>query len=471
MSDTATAIKPGVVEEIQGVVIDVHFPDGLPAIYNSLEVDVPSSPGREGFTLTLEVQQHLGDDRVRTIAMDATDGLPRGTEVRDTGGPISVPVGKDTLGRIFNVLGEAIDEKPEVEGERRPIHALAPSVEELSPTREMFETGIKVIDLLAPYAKGGKIGLFGGAGVGKTVLIQELINNLAQEHGGLSAFCGVGERTREGNDLYHEMTEAGVIDKTMMVFGQMNEPPGARLRVALTGLTMAEYFRDVEERDVLLFIDNIFRFVQAGSEVSALMGRMPSQVGYQPTLETEMGQLQERITSTRKGSVTSVQAIYVPADDLTDPAPASVFAHLNATTTLSRSISEMGIYPAVDPLDSSSTILKPDVVGEEHFAVATQVQEILQRYKELQDIIAILGIDELSDEDKVTVGRARRIQQFLSQPFHVAESFTGSPGKYVKVEDTVRGFKEIVEGKHDDLPERAFYMKAGIDEVIEAAKA
>jgi F-type H+-transporting ATPase subunit beta len=471
MSDTATAIKPGKVEEIQGVVIDVHFPDELPAIYNALEVDVPSSPGREGFTLTLEVQQHLGDDRVRTIAMDATDGLPRGTEVRDTGGPISVPVGKDTLGRIFNVLGEAIDEKPEVEGQRNPIHALAPSVEELSPTREMFETGIKVIDLLAPYAKGGKIGLFGGAGVGKTVLIQELINNLAQEHGGLSAFCGVGERTREGNDLYHEMTDAGVIDKTMMVFGQMNEPPGARLRVALTGLTMAEYFRDVEERDVLLFIDNIFRFVQAGSEVSALMGRMPSQVGYQPTLETEMGQLQERITSTRKGSVTSVQAIYVPADDLTDPAPASVFAHLNATTTLSRSISEMGIYPAVDPLDSSSTILKPDVVGEEHFQVATAVQEILQRYKELQDIIAILGIDELSDEDKVTVGRARRIQQFLSQPFHVAESFTGSPGKYVKVEDTVRGFKEIVEGKHDDLPERAFYMKAGIDEVIEAAKS
>jgi len=470
MSATATAVKNGLVEEIQGVVIDVHFPDELPAIYNSLEVDVPASEGREAFTLTLEVQQHLGDNRVRTIAMDATDGLPRGTEVRDTGSPISVPVGNETLGRIFNVLGEAIDEKPELTGERRPIHALAPSVEELSPTREMFETGIKVIDLLAPYAKGGKIGLFGGAGVGKTVLIQELINNLAQEHGGLSAFCGVGERTREGNDLYHEMTDAGVIDKTMMVFGQMNEPPGARLRVALTGLTMAEYFRDVEGRDVLLFVDNIFRFVQAGSEVSALMGRMPSQVGYQPTLETEMGQLQERITSTRKGSVTSVQAIYVPADDLTDPAPASVFAHLNATTTLSRSISEMGIYPAVDPLDSTSTILKPDVVGEEHFAVATQVQETLQRYKELQDIIAILGIDELSDEDKVTVGRARRIQQFLSQPFHVAESFTGSPGTYVKVEDTVRGFKEIVEGKHDDLPERAFYMKGGIDEVIEAAK-
>ncbi len=470
MSATATDVKTGVVEEIQGVVIDVHFPGHLPAIYNALEVDVPSSEGREGFTLTLEVQQHLGDDRVRAIAMDATDGLPRGTEVRDTGGPISVPVGTDTLGRIFNVLGEAIDEKPEVEGERQPIHQPAPSVEELSPTREMFETGIKVIDLLAPYAKGGKIGLFGGAGVGKTVLIQELINNLAQEHGGLSAFCGVGERTREGNDLYREMAEAGVIDKTMMVFGQMNEPPGARLRVALTGLTMAEHFRDVENRDVLLFIDNIFRFVQAGSEVSALMGRMPSQVGYQPTLETEMGQLQERITSTRKGSVTSVQAIYVPADDLTDPAPASVFAHLNATTTLSRSISEMGIYPAVDPLDSTSTILKPDVVGEEHFAVATQVQETLQRYKELQDIIAILGIDELSDEDKVVVGRARRIQQFLSQPFHVAETFTGSPGKYVKVEDTVRGFKEIVEGKHDDIPERAFYMKGSIDEVLEAAK-
>ncbi len=470
MSSAATAVKPGIVEEIQGVVIDVHFPDSLPAIYNALEVDVPASEGREGFTLTLEVQQHLGDDRVRTIAMDATDGLPRGAEVRDTGGPISVPVGTETLGRIFNVLGEPIDEKPAVEGERHPIHAAAPSVEELSPTREMFETGIKVIDLLAPYAKGGKIGLFGGAGVGKTVLIQELINNLAQEHGGLSAFCGVGERTREGNDLYHEMTDAGVIDKTMMVFGQMNEPPGARLRVALTGLTMAEYFRDTENRDVLLFIDNIFRFVQAGSEVSALMGRMPSQVGYQPTLETEMGQLQERITSTRKGSVTSVQAIYVPADDLTDPAPASVFAHLNATTTLSRAISEMGIYPAVDPLDSTSTILKPDVVGEEHFAVATAVQETLQRYKELQDIIAILGIDELSDEDKVVVGRARRIQQFLSQPFHVAETFTGSPGKYVKVEDTVRGFKEIVEGKHDDIPERAFYMKGSIEEVLEAAK-
>lgn len=472
MSDTATAVV-GKVEEIQGVVIDVHFPDGLPAIYNALEIDVAAVEGRDAFVLTLEVQQHLGDDRIRSIAMDATDGLTRGAIVKDTGGPISVPVGDKTLGRIFNVLGETIDSGDELDSsvQRNPIHASAPSVEDLSPTREMFETGIKVIDLLAPYAKGGKIGLFGGAGVGKTVLIQELINNLAQEHGGLSAFCGVGERTREGNDLFLEMTESGVIDKTMMVFGQMNEPPGARLRVALTGLTMAEYFRDVEERDVLLFVDNIFRFVQAGSEVSALMGRMPSQVGYQPTLETEMGQLQERITSTRKGSVTSVQAIYVPADDLTDPAPASVFAHLNATTTLSRSISEKGIYPAVDPLDSTSTILKPDVLGDEHYNTAIAVQEILQRYKELQDIIAILGIDELSDEDKVVVGRARRIEQFLSQPFHVAEIFTGSPGKYVKVEDTIRGFKEIVEGKHDDLPERAFYMKGSIDEVLEAAKA
>ncbi|HEV7918613.1 MAG TPA: F0F1 ATP synthase subunit beta [Solirubrobacterales bacterium] len=470
MSATATQTI-GKIEEIQGVVIEAVFPDGLPAIYNSLEVDVPGADGRDPFTLTLEVQQHLGDDRIRAVAMDATDGLQRGTAVRDTGSPISVPVGEATLGRIFNVLGETIDDGPQLtDVERKPIHQKAPSVEELSPTREMFETGIKVIDLLAPYAKGGKIGLFGGAGVGKTVLIQELINNLAQEHSGLSAFCGVGERTREGNDLFLEMTESGVIDKTMMVFGQMNEPPGARLRVALTGLTMAEHFRDVNEQDVLLFIDNIFRFVQAGSEVSALMGRMPSQVGYQPTLETEMGLLQERITSTRKGSVTSVQAIYVPADDLTDPAPASVFAHLNATTTLSRSISEKGIYPAVDPLDSTSTILKPDVLGEEHFNTAVAVQEILQRYKELQDIIAILGIDELSDEDKVVVGRARRIEQFLSQPFHVAEQFTGNPGLYVPVEETVRSFKEIVEGKHDDLPERAFYMKGTIDDVIAAAK-
>jgi F-type H+-transporting ATPase subunit beta len=403
--------------------------------------------------------------------MDATDGLSRGTEVRDTGGPITVPVGEETLGRLFNLLGETIDEgDPVVTKERWPIHRPAPEVEDLTPTREIFETGIKVIDLLAPYARGGKVGLFGGAGVGKTVLIQELIANLAREHSGLSAFCGVGERSREGNDLWNEMTESGVIDKTMLVFGQMNEPPGARMRVALSGLTMAEYFRE-EGQDVLLFIDNIFRFVQAGSEVSALLGRMPSQVGYQPTLETEMGELQERITSTRQGSVTSVQAIYVPADDLTDPAPASVFAHLNATTTLSRSISEKGIYPAVDPLDSTSTILKPDIVGEEHYRVATQVQEILQRYKELQDIIAILGIDELSDEDKLTVQRARKIERFLSQPFFVAEAFTGTGGKYVPIEDTVRSFAEVIEGKHDELPEGAFYMKGAIDEVVEAGRS
>ncbi len=470
MSATATK-NIGRIEEIQGVVIEAVFPDELPAIYNALEVQLPGRDG-ESTTLVLEVQQHLGDDRVRAVAMDATDGLQRGTDVVDTGSAISVPVGDITLGRIFNVLGEPIDEGEALPAdvERRPIHQSAPSVEELSPTREMFETGIKVIDLLAPYAKGGKIGLFGGAGVGKTVLIQELIHNLAKEHGGLSAFCGVGERTREGNDLYGEMTESGVIDKTMLVFGQMNEPPGARLRVALTGLTMAEHFRDTSGKDVLLFIDNIFRFVQAGSEVSALMGRMPSQVGYQPTLETEMGQLQERISSTRTGSVTSVQAVYVPADDLTDPAPASVFAHLNATTVLSRQIAEEGIYPAVDPLDSTSTILKADVLGQEHFDVATEVQEILQRYKELQDIIAILGIDELSDEDKLTVGRARKIRFFLSQPFHVAEAFTGAPGSYVPVEETVRGFKEIVEGKHDEIPERFFRMKGSIDEVVEAAR-
>jgi F-type H+/Na+-transporting ATPase subunit beta len=402
--------------------------------------------------------------------MDATDGISRGTEVRDLDGPITVPVGQSTLGRIFNLLGEPIDEGDPVETEERwPIHRPAPSVENLTPTREIFETGIKVIDLLAPYARGGKVGLFGGAGVGKTVLIQELIHNIAQEHGGLSAFCGVGERSREGNDLWLEMKESGVIDKTMLVFGQMNEPPGARMRVALSGLTMAEYFRE-QGQDVLLFIDNIFRFVQAGSEVSALLGRMPSQVGYQPTLETEMGELQERITSTRQGSVTSVQAIYVPADDLTDPAPASVFAHLNATTVLSRSISEKGIYPAVDPLDSTSTILKPDIVGEEHYRVATQVKEILQRYKELQDIIAILGIDELSDEDKLTVQRARKIERFLSQPFFVAEAFTGTEGKYVPIEETVRSFAEILEGKHDELPERAFYMKGSIDEAVEDAR-
>jgi len=455
----------GKIEVINGVVIEASFADKLPEINSALEVQLG------GHTLVLEVQQHLGDDRVRTVAMDATDGLARGVEVVDTGGPITVPVGNMTLGRIFNLLGETIDDGPELEvKERWPIHRPAPNVENLTPTAEMFETGIKVIDLLAPYAKGGKIGLFGGAGVGKTVLIQELIHNLAKEHGGLSAFCGVGERSREGNDLWLEMKESGVIDKTMLVFGQMNEPPGARMRVALSGLTMAEYFREQGGQDVLLFIDNIFRFVQAGSEVSALLGRMPSQVGYQPTLESEMGQLQERITSTRDGSVTSVQAIYVPADDLTDPAPASVFNHLNATTVLSRAISEKGIYPAVDPLDSTSTILKPDILGDEHFQVANRTKELLQRYKELQDIIAILGIDELSEEDKLLVGRARRIERFLSQPFHVAEQFTGTPGAYVPVSESIRGFKEILEGQHDDLPERAFYLKGTIDDVIEAAK-
>ncbi|HST38948.1 MAG TPA: F0F1 ATP synthase subunit beta [Conexibacter sp.] len=463
-ADTQTT-NVGRIEEIQGVVIEAVFPDGLPHINNAITID----RGDDG-VLVCEVQQHLGDDRVRAVAMDSTDGLARGTEVRDTGGPITVPVGRATLGRIFNVLGEPIDLAGPVDvQERRPIHASAPKVEDLTPTTEMFETGIKVIDLLAPYAKGGKVGLFGGAGVGKTVLIQELIDNLAREHGGLSAFCGVGERSREGNDLWLEMKESGTIDKTMLVFGQMNEPPGARMRVALSGLTMAEYFRD-EGQDVLLFIDNIFRFVQAGSEVSALLGRMPSQVGYQPTLESEMGQLQERITSTRRGSVTSVQAVYVPADDLTDPAPASVFAHLNATTVLSRSISEKGIYPAVDPLDSTSTILKPDILGEEHYAVANEVKEILQRYKELQDIIAILGIDELSDEDKVIVQRARKVERFLSQPFHVAEQFTGTPGSYVPIAETIRGFKEIIEGKHDELPERVFLLKGTIDDVVEAAK-
>ena len=461
----------GRVEEITGVVIDVSFPEELPAIYSALETEIPPQHDEDEATrLVVEVQQHLGDDRVRCVAMDATDGLHRGAEIRDTGGPITVPVGDMTLGRIFNLLGETIDDGDELEvDERWPIHRPPPSVENLTPTREIFETGIKVVDLLAPYARGGKVGLFGGAGVGKTVLIQELINNLGKEHGGLSAFCGVGERSREGNDLWVEMTESGVIDKTVLVFGQMNEPPGARMRVALSGLTMAEYFRE-QGQDVLLFIDNIFRFVQAGSEVSALLGRMPSQVGYQPTLETEMGQLQERITSTAEGSVTSVQAIYVPADDLTDPAPASVFAHLNATTTLSRSISEKGIYPAVDPLDSTSTILKPDILGEEHYQVATQVQEVLQKYKELQDIIAILGIDELSDEDKQAVQRARRVERFLSQPFFVAEAFTGSEGRYVSIEDTVRSFKEIVEGEHDERPESAFYMKGSIDEVTENEK-
>ncbi len=470
----------GRIEEIQGVVIEAVFPDKLPEINHAIKVLRPEAARAEEDEdiaaqkdpyVTCEVQQHLGDERVRAVAMDTTDGLSRGTEVIDTGAPITVPVGRDTLGRIFNLLGEPIDLGDDIpdDTERWPIHRAAPTVEDLIPTTEMFETGIKVVDLLAPYAKGGKVGLFGGAGVGKTVIIQELIHNLAQEHGGLSAFCGVGERSREGNDLWLEMKESGVLDKTMLVFGQMNEPPGARMRVALSGLTMAEYFRDREHQDVLLFIDNIFRFVQAGSEVSALLGRMPSQVGYQPTLESEMGQLQERITSTRNGSVTSIQAIYVPADDLTDPAPASAFAHLNATTTLSRSISEKGIYPAVDPLDSTSTILKPEILGEEHFNVANRVKEVLQRYKELQDIIAILGIDELSDEDKVTVQRARKIERFLSQPFFVATQFTGIDGKYVPIAESIRGFKEILEGKHDEIPERAFFMKGTIDEVVAEA--
>jgi F-type H+-transporting ATPase subunit beta len=468
---TTTTANIGRIEAIQGVVIEAVFPDALPEINHAVKIRrAEGSP--EGEFLVCEVQQHLGDDRIRAVALDTTDGLARGAEVIDTKAPITVPVGRGTLGRIFNLLGEPLDEGVEIpaDTERWPIHREAPSIEAVTPTTEMFETGIKVIDLLAPYAKGGKVGLFGGAGVGKTVIIQELINNLAQQHGGLSAFCGVGERSREGNDLWLEMKESGVIDKTMLVFGQMNEPPGARMRVALTGLTMAEYFRDTEGQDVLLFIDNIFRFVQAGSEVSALLGRMPSQVGYQPTLESEMGELQERITSTRKGSVTSVQAIYVPADDLTDPAPASAFAHLNATTVLSRSIAEKGIYPAVDPLDSTSTILKPDILGAEHFQVANEVKQVLQRYKELQDIIAILGIDELSDEDKIVVSRARKLERFLSQPFHVAEQFTGTPGVYVPIAETIRGFKEILAGQHDDLPERAFYMKGTIDQVVKDAR-
>jgi F-type H+-transporting ATPase subunit beta len=470
----------GRIEAIQGVVVEAVFPDKLPEINHAITIKRPAAAAAEldeeinaSDVIVLEVQQQLGDDRVRAVAMDSTDGLARGLEVVDTGAPISVPVGRETLGRIFNLLGEPIDLGAELDpdAERWPIHRPAPSFEDLTPTTEMFETGIKVVDLLAPYAKGGKVGLFGGAGVGKTVIIQELIHNLAKEHGGLSAFCGVGERSREGNDLWLEMKESGVIDKTMLVFGQMNEPPGARMRVALSGLTMAEYFRDEEGQDVLLFIDNIFRFVQAGSEVSALLGRMPSQVGYQPTLASEMGALQERITSTRKGSVTSIQAIYVPADDLTDPAPASAFAHLNATTTLSRSIASKGIYPAVDPLDSTSTILKPDILGEEHFNVANEVKQVLQRYKELQDIIAILGIDELSDDDRLTVNRARKIERFLSQPFFVAEQFTGTPGVYVPIAESIRGFKEILEGKHDEIAERHFFLKGGIDDVVEAAKA
>jgi F-type H+/Na+-transporting ATPase subunit beta len=457
----------GKIVEIKGVVIDAVFPGGLPEINNAVHISIPASEDREAGTLVAEVQQHLGDDRVRAVAMDSTDGLARGLDVTDTGAPISVPVGDQTLGRLWNVLGDPIDKKdpPPDGGERWPIHRDPPSFQDLSPTIEIFETGIKVIDLIAPYVKGGKVGLFGGAGVGKTVLIQELIHNVAREHGGVSVFAGVGERTREGNDLWLEMEESGVLDKVALVYGQMNEPPGARLRVGLSGLTMAEYFRD-QGQDTLLFIDNIFRFVQAGSEVSALLGRMPSAVGYQPTLATEMGQLQERITSTRTGSVTSVQAIYVPADDLTDPAPANTFAHLDATTVLSRAIVEMGIYPAVDPLDSVSRALQPGIVSDEHYEVATRVQEILQRYKDLQDIIAILGMDELSDEDKLTVSRARKIQRFLSQPNFVAEQFTGTPGKYVKLEDTIAGFREIIEGKHDELPEQAFYMVGTIDEAV-----
>ncbi|MCF6459918.1 F0F1 ATP synthase subunit beta [Clostridium sp. Cult3] len=456
----------GKIVQIIGPVVDIRFSEeNLPELLNAIEID------NHGERLVVEVAQHIGDDTVRCVSMGSTDGLVRGMEGVDTGEPIAVPVGDETLGRLFNVLGEPIDEKGEVKVKQTaPIHRAAPSFEEQETSREIFETGIKVVDLIAPYSKGGKIGLFGGAGVGKTVLIMELINNIAIQHGGLSVFAGVGERTREGNDLYYEMIESGVIDKTALVFGQMNEPPGARMRVGLTGLTMAEYFRDVEGQDVLLFIDNIFRFTQAGSEVSALLGRMPSAVGYQPTLATEMGALQERITSTKKGSITSVQAVYVPADDLTDPAPATTFAHLDATTVLSRQIAELGIYPAVDPLDSTSRILDPEVVGNEHYEVARGVQEVLQRYKDLQDIIAILGIDELSDEDKLTVARARKIQRFLSQPFSVAEQFTGMEGKYVPIKETVRGFKEILDGKHDDVPEQAFFMVGTIDEVLEKAK-
>ncbi len=465
MDANGSSRNVGRVVEIKGVVVDAVFPERLPEVYSALRITRP-----DGGELVAEVQQHLGDDRVRAVAMDSTDGLPRGIEVVDTGGPISVPVGEGTLGRLWNVIGEPIDEKPAPSGlERWPIHRDPPAFRDLSPKVEIFETGIKVVDLIAPYVRGGKVGLFGGAGVGKTVLIQELIHNIAREHGGVSVFSGVGERTREGNDLFLEMTESGVIDKVALVYGQMNEPPGARLRVGLSGLTMAEYFRD-QGQDVLLFIDNIFRFVQAGSEVSALLGRMPSAVGYQPTLATEMGQLQERITSTSKGSITSVQAIYVPADDLTDPAPANTFAHLDSTTVLSRALVEQGIYPAVDPLDSTSRALSRGIVSDDHYDTATRVQEILQRYKDLQDIIAILGIEELSDEDRLTVARARKIQRFLSQPFHVAGVFTGTSGKYVRLEETIRGFQEIIEGKHDELPEQAFYMVGTIEEAVERGR-
>ena len=454
----------GTVTQVIGPVLDIRFPDHqLPPLLNAIEVPMG------GDKIVVEVAQHIGDNVVRCIAMGSTDGLQRGTEAVDTGAPIRVPVGEACLGRVFNLLGQPIDdgEAPQTE-ERWPIHRPAPSYEEQEPAAEILETGIKVVDLICPYAKGGKIGLFGGAGVGKTVLIQELINNVAKQHGGISVFTGVGERTREGNDLYREMTESGVINKTAMVYGQMNEPPGARMRVGLSGLTMAEYFRDVKHQDVLLFIDNIFRFTQAGSEVSALLGRMPSAVGYQPTLATEMGALQERITSTKNGSITSVQAVYVPADDLTDPAPATTFAHLDATTVLDRGIASLGIYPAVDPLDSTSRILAPEVLGQEHYDTARDVQKILQRYKELQDIIAIMGMDELSEEDKITVNRARKVQRFLSQPFEVAEQFTGYKGKYVPLKETIRSFREIIDGKHDHIPESYFLFKGSIDEVVEA---
>ncbi|PHO08126.1 F0F1 ATP synthase subunit beta [Thermoanaerobacterium thermosaccharolyticum] len=458
-------MKKGYITQVIGPVVDIRFDDDLPPINNAIRIPFNDDE------IVVEVSQHTGDNTVRCVAMSSTDGLKRGMECFDTGGSISVPVGEGTLGRMFNVLGKPVDGLGEVKADKyMSIHRNAPSFEEQSPVTEVLETGIKVIDLLTPYAKGGKIGLFGGAGVGKTVLIEELIRNIATEHGGYSIFTGVGERTREGNDLWHEMKESGVIDKTAFVFGQMNEPPGARMRVGLTGLTMAEYFRDEKHQDVLLFIDNIFRFIQAGSEVSALLGRMPSAVGYQPTLATELGALQERITSTKSGSITSVQAVYVPADDLTDPAPATTFTHLDATTVLSRSIVEMGIYPAVDPLDSTSRILEPSIVGEEHYNVARRVQEILQKYKELQDIIAILGMDELSDEDKLTVYRARKIQRFLSQPFFVAETFTGIPGKYVPLKETIEGFKKIVDGEMDDIPEAAFFMVGNIDEVYKKAE-
>ena len=467
-------MSTGKIVQVIGPVVDVEFEAGhLPAIYNALEVRGVENKDIFAYSskLVLEVAQHLGEAQVRTVAMASTDGLTHGMSVADTGAPITVPVGKETLGRILNVIGEPVDKGPAINAKKTyPIHRPAPSFEDQSTKVEMFETGIKVVDLLEPYTRGGKTGLFGGAGVGKTVIIQELINNIAKQHGGISCFAGVGERTREGNDLYHEMKESGVLEKTALIFGQMTEPPGSRLRVALTALTAAEYFRDEEGQDVLLFIDNIFRFTQAGSEVSALLGRMPSAVGYQPTLGTEMGQLQERITSTKKGSITSVQAIYVPADDITDPAPATAFAHLDATTVLSRPISELGIYPAVDPLASTSRILDPNILGQEHYQTARNVQAILQRYKDLQDIIAILGMEELSDEDKVAVSRARKIQRFLSQPMFVAEQFTGLPGRYVKVADTVKSFKEVVEGKHDDLPEQAFYMVGDIGEAIEKAK-